>query len=147
MQDSESRPFNIAGPPRGNGQLVLVVDDEPLIRELTKRTLNSFGYRTVTAKDGAEAVGVYADKSNDISLVITDMMMPVMTGEEAVDELKRMDPLVKIVAVSGMDLSSHTRDVVNAFLPKPYSASQLLRLIGRVLSAPLTTVQDAQMAR
>lgn len=133
MQQHPSQPLSTADPPRGQGELVLVVDDEPLIRELTQATLNSFGYRTLTANDGAQAVGLYADKSKEISLVITDMMMPVMNGEAEIDELKRIDPSVKIVAVSGRDLNSHTRDEVDAFLPKPYSAGDLLRLIGRVL--------------
>lgn len=124
-------------PPRGRGELVLVVDDEPFILEMTTNTLNSFGYRTLTANDGAEAIGLYVDKSNDISLVITDMMMPVMNGEEVVEELKRIDPLVKIVAVSGMALNPRTHNVVNAFLPKPFLGTDLIRLIGRVLKGPV----------
>jgi CheY-like chemotaxis protein len=137
MQQYPSQPSPITEPPRGHGELVLVVDDERYIRELTRATLNSFGYRTLTANDGAEAVGLYADNSKEISLVITDIMMPVMSGEAAIDELKRIDPSVKILAVSGRDLNSHTKDEVDAFLPKPYSAADLLRLIGQVLRGPV----------
>jgi two-component system cell cycle sensor histidine kinase/response regulator CckA len=133
MQEYPPQPSSLAEPPRGHGELVLVVDDELYIRELTRATLNSHGYRTLTANDGAEAVGLYTDKSKEISLVITDIMMPVMNGEAAIDELKRIDPSVKIVAVSGLDLNPHTVDEVDAFLPKPYSAADLLRLIGHVL--------------
>ena len=120
-------------PSRGSGELVLVVDDEPSMRELTAATLNSFGYRTMTANDGAEAVRLYSDKAGEISLVITDMMMPVMPGPATIDELKRIDPAVKIVAVSGMPINLQVRGSVNAFLYKPYSAMELLRSIERVL--------------
>jgi PAS domain S-box-containing protein len=119
--------------PRGHGQLILVVDDEIAIREMTQRTLEAFGYKVITAANGAEAVAIYVQKAQDIALVLTDMMMPVMDGAAAVIEFKRINPLVKIVAVSGLNLMGETKSAVSRFLPKPYLALELIQLVGEVL--------------
>ncbi len=66
--------------PRGNGETVLMVDDEASILTITSQTLEAFGYRVLTARDGAEAVAVYAEHKDEIAVVLTDMMMPVMDG-------------------------------------------------------------------
>eukprot|EP01031_Cornospumella_fuschlensis_P019632 gene19632-24054_t len=66
--------------PRGNGEVVLVVDDEESVRSITRRTLEAFGYNVMTACDGAEAVAIYAQHRASIKVVLTDMMMPVMDG-------------------------------------------------------------------
>ena len=66
--------------PLGNGELILVVDDEDSIREITRSTLETFGYTVLTASDGTEALALYADKKNEIAVVLTDMVMPFMDG-------------------------------------------------------------------
>jgi CheY-like chemotaxis protein len=66
--------------PLGNGELILVVDDEASIREITKETLEASGYRVLTGNDGTEAIALYATHAQNIALVITDMMMPYMSG-------------------------------------------------------------------
>jgi PAS domain S-box-containing protein len=123
--------------PRGRSELVLVVDDEAAIRLITKRTLESIGYRVITASDGAEAVALYAKQGHQIAVVLTDIMMPVMDGEATIQVLKRLNPAVRIVAVSGLDVSENVAKVarvgVNDFLPKPYTAQTLARVIREVL--------------
>jgi hypothetical protein len=119
--------------PRGQGELILVVDDEFAICEMTRRTLESFGYRVVTAVNGAEAVEIYSRKNREIALVLTDMMMPVMDGAAAILEIKRINPAAKIVAVSGLNIHPDIRASAHDFLAKPYSAIELVQLVRDVL--------------
>ncbi len=126
--------------PRGNGELILVVDDELSVREITQQTLETFGYRVILAVDGADAVATYATHKEEISLVLTDMTMPVMDGSAAIQILRRFNPSVRIIAASG--LASHncvtdaTKLGVKHFLAKPYTAEALLKTIRQVLLAP-----------
>jgi PAS domain S-box-containing protein len=119
--------------PRGHGELILIVDDEFAIRDMTRRTLESYGFRVVVANNGAEAVKLYSEKSGEISLVITDMMMPVMDGAAAVKELKRINPDVKIIVVSGLAIREETRMGVSDFLAKPYTAPELVQMVCHVI--------------
>ncbi len=125
--------------PRGNGETILVVDDEASVRIITKQTLHAFGYNVLTAADGAEAVAVYAQNAKEIAVVLTDMMMPVMDGPAMIHALRRIDPGVKVVAASGLSPESHMAkapsDTVKAFLPKPYTARTLLKTLSDVLGA------------
>jgi PAS domain S-box-containing protein len=123
--------------PRGNGESVLVVDDETSILEVTKDTLEAFGYRVYTAEDGAQAIGVYATHRERISVVLTDMMMPVMDGAALISALRRISSHVKIIAASGLkdngNVARATGSGVRHFLAKPYSADALLTMLHRVL--------------
>lgn len=123
--------------PRGNGELILVVDDEASVRDITRQTLEAFGYRVLTATDGADAVALYGRQGDDIALVLTDLMMPIMDGATLIRALRRMDPDVRIVAASGIGtnggLVRAADSGVKDFLPKPYSADTLLQVLARVL--------------
>ena len=88
--------------PRGRGELILVVDDEAAVREITKQTLEAYGYRVVLATDGADAIAVYARESAEIAAVLTDMMMPVMDGPATIQVLRRINPGLPIIAASGL---------------------------------------------
>ncbi len=127
---------------RGRGELILVVDDEPRIRDITRRMLEAFGYRVLLAADGAEAVAVFTARQPEIAAVLTDMMMPVMDGAATIHAMRALSPTVPIVAVSGMAHgheppadraggSRHTRH-----LPKPYTTEELLRVIDAALHEP-----------
>jgi PAS domain S-box-containing protein len=129
-------PFK-ADVPRGRGELVLVVDDEDGVREITERTLKHFDYRVVTAENGAVAVDIYSKQAEEIDLVVTDMTMPVMDGPSAVKAIKRINPAAKIVAVSGISIDDETKANVSNFLAKPYSALDLIKTIREVLDMPL----------
>jgi len=123
--------------PRGNGETVLVVDDEGSIRDITKQTLEAFGYRVVTATDGADAVATYGRMGKDIDVVLTDMVMPIMDGPATVRALKHMNPDVKIIGASGFGANGRVVQALDSgvehFLPKPYTADTLLSIIHRVL--------------
>lgn len=119
-------------PSGGHGELVLVVDDEATVRKVTQQTLESSGYRVVLAADGIEAVSVYAARKQEIAVVITDMMMPVMDGPSMIQVLLRINPQVRIIAASG--LHAHAASMgVRQFIPKPYTAETLLKTLHLVL--------------
>ncbi|MCC5807724.1 MAG: PAS domain S-box protein [Opitutales bacterium] len=122
--------------PRGRGQLILVADDEAAVLELTRRTLEAYGYSVVTAEDGARAVALLALRREEIDLVLTDMMMPVMGGGAVISAIRRIQPAIPVIAASG--LNSEDKDpageaVADAFLLKPYSAETLLSTVNRLL--------------
>ena len=123
--------------PRGKGETVLVVDDEASILSITTQTLRAFGYKVLTATDGADAVGVYAQHKGEIDVVLTDMMMPVMNGSAAIHALMRLNPSVKIIAMSGLYDNEHRAKASGAgvehFLDKPYTAATLLKSLRTVL--------------
>lgn len=123
----------------GEGELILVVDDEAPIREITKATLEAHNYRVLTANEGIEAISLYAQYRDEISVVLTDMMMPSMNGQVTICILQRINPQVKIIALSGLvsnDKIALAAGVgVKAFLSKPYTARELLNTINDVLRA------------
>jgi len=123
--------------PLGHGELILVVDDEESIREITRGTLETFGYTVLTASDGTEALAIYADKKNEIAAVLTDMVMPFMDGQATIRALQRMNPKVRIIAASGLGAGQRagegTLEGVSVFLNKPYTAEKLLKTLAQVL--------------
>jgi PAS domain S-box-containing protein len=135
--------------PRGRNELILVVDDEELILEVARNALERFGYRTLLAKNGTEAVALYAIHRGDIAVVITDMAMPVMDGAATILALRTINPDVRIIGSSGQGTEStmkagKLRSVgVTHFIAKPYTAETLLHTLARVLgreSTPSVTV-------
>ena len=134
---TEVAPPTLPTVPRGNGELVLVIDDEFSIRDITKQTLEAFGYHVLTAGDGAEGVALYAKHAHEIAVVITDMMMPILDGPATIQVLTRINPAVKIIGASGIDSGESKakamRSGVKFFLLKPYTAETLLRLFREVL--------------
>jgi CheY-like chemotaxis protein len=125
---------------RGNGELVLVVDDEESVRFVTQKTLERFGYRVLLAANGAEAVARYAQQRAEIAVVLTDMAMPVMDGPATILALKAMNPAVKIIGSSGHASQGGVAKAVGAgvqhFVPKPYTAETLLKVLADVLARP-----------
>jgi PAS domain S-box-containing protein len=126
--------------PRGSGETILVVDDETSILAITGQTLEHFGYRVLNAHDGAEAVAIYAERRNEISVVLTDMMMPIMGGTSLVSVLLRINPAIKIVRSSGLSLhgsgNTFPEGAVKHFLTKPYTADSLIKTIRAILDEP-----------
>lgn len=118
---------------RGDGELILVVDDESSVREITRQTLETFGYRVVTARHGADAVAIYAQRGREIAMVLTDMVMPIMDGPATILALKGLDPEVRIITASGVGtregVARATELGSRSFLQKPYTAKTLLEAI------------------
>lgn len=138
-QDSVEANIAQTDLPLGNGELILVVDDEEAIREITRGTLETFGYQVLTATDGTEALAMYADRKNDIAVVLTDMVMPFMDGPATIRALKKMNPQVKIIAASGLNPRNNpgegVLEGVELFLSKPYTAEKLLKALAQILNS------------
>jgi PAS domain S-box-containing protein len=137
LSEARTKQSQKLNPSRGNGETIMVVDDEASIRTITKQTLQAFGYRVLTASDGAEAVALYAEKKNEIAVVLTDMMMPVMNGTNVIRVLSRINPAIKVVAASGLAVNGSWDSApglnIKHFLTKPYTAEALLKSIHAVL--------------
>jgi len=126
----------VAPLPHGQGELVLIVEDEEHIRTLTEKTLERHGYRVLPAHHGAEAVALYA-QHRDVAVVLTDVAMPVMDGFTTISALRAINPLVRVIASSGhATKEAHARALlagVTASITKPYTIDALLRTIHAVL--------------
>jgi CheY-like chemotaxis protein len=129
-----SFPVETTEVPRGSGELVLVVDDEVIIREITKTTLEMNGYRVLVASDGLEAMELYKAEGKNIAVVITDMMMPRMNGAIMILEMRKINPNVRVLAVSGLqeDVDS-LQNQYTRFLSKPYTSEKLVRNLDELL--------------
>ena len=125
--------------PRGDGQLALVVDDEESIREITRQTLEAFGYKVMLANDGAEAVSIFARHKANIDIVLTDLMMPFMDGPATIQVLLKMNPNLRIIAASGISPAGGESKLialgVKHFLPKPFTADTLLKVMHECLKS------------
>jgi two-component system, cell cycle sensor histidine kinase and response regulator CckA len=121
----------------GQGELVLVVDDEPLIQQVTQTSLEASNYRVLLASTGIEAIAVYAEYQHEIAVVLMDMMMPAMDGVTAIRMLQKLNPDLKVIATSGLasnnQLTETLGPAVKAFLPKPYTPNELLASLQTVL--------------
>ncbi len=139
LEEIETPPVENLELPRGHGELILVVDDEGAIRKITQTSLETYGYRVLMASDGIEAIALYAQHKEEISLVLIDMMMPEMDGPTAIRTLRKIEPQVKIVGVSGLVSNDKLAQVatlsVKTFLSKPYTTQELLNTIDGVLSS------------
>lgn len=127
---------------RGQGELVLVIDDEPSIRATMEALLRSAGYDVLLACDGADGVAHFAGRSAEVRLVITDLMMPVMDGMQAIRALRSIAPRVPVIAMGGV--STQRRNLEEAFgsglrfLQKPFTAEKALALVQESIDAQRT---------
>ncbi len=126
--EAKNTPF-----PVGNGELILIVDDEKNIRQVTSATLEKYGYQTLAASDGAEALAIYKQNSEKIALVLTDMAMPVMDGATLIRALQQLDSPPKIISASGLTTEHKTEINADAFLTKPFTAEKLLNTVANLL--------------
>ena len=127
--------------PVGKGELILVVDDEAAIREITKATLEAYGYKVQDANDGTEGVALYVQSKGKIKLVLTDIMMPFMDGPAMIRALQKINREVKIIAVSGLAENVKVSEVAGTgeitFIQKPYTTEKLLTTLREVLDKNL----------
>jgi PAS domain S-box-containing protein len=121
-------------PDQGDGETILVADDEPLVRALARSALERKGYRVLEASDGAEAVAVFRREQLRVALVVLDASMPHMSGAQAFDAIRGISPCVKVLFASG-----HEADVIGGaaaeFLHKPYTPSSLAAAVRKALDA------------
>jgi signal transduction histidine kinase/CheY-like chemotaxis protein len=117
---------------------ILLVDDEPIIRNLGSNMLKSFGYEVILAADGEEALETWDARRGEIDLVILDLVMPGKNGEEVLREIRGRDPDATVLITSGFQFERNASDLRRAgaagFLPKPFIATSLSRAIAAALA-------------
>ncbi len=125
-------------PSKGKNELILVVDDETAIRQITKTSLENYKYRVLTAKDGIEAIAIYAERKTEISVVLLDLMMPNLDSLTVIRTLKTLNPQVRIVAMSGLAANESITKTfgtgIPTFLAKPFTVDELLNAVSTVNS-------------
>ena len=118
-------------------ETILVADDEDDVRAMVRAMLESFGYRVLEARDGREAVDLYRERSGEIDLVLLDMMMPGMTGEEAFAEIRRISPSARAVLASGYPDRRGAGDMAasgfSGYLQKPFRRRELGQMLSEAL--------------
>jgi two-component system cell cycle sensor histidine kinase/response regulator CckA len=137
--DSESAA-GAASAPRGEGELLLIVDDEKKIRDTIRDLLVKYGYQVITAADGAEATVEYARHGKDIKVVITDLEMPIMDGVTLVQVLKKMNPSLAAIVSSGVasmeGMEQRRKELetlgVRQILTKPYTVVDILHALDQI---------------
>jgi PAS domain S-box-containing protein len=123
--------------PTGHGETILIVDDELAIREVAKVVLSKSGYKVLAADDGPSALALFMQQSKEIDVVLTDVVMPIMSGMVLARTLRKMDVKAKVIVSSARDSDYNPGELtdigVQGCLDKPYSRATLLRAVDRVL--------------
>lgn len=136
VEDTGKQTFLELEPPAGSGELILVVDDETSILEITKTSLETYNYQALIARDGIEAIALFAKHDHDIKVVLIDLMMPNLDSMTTIRTLQKLNPQVRIVVMSGLAsnevLSKAASTNVQAFLAKPFTAWELLNTLQKV---------------
>jgi len=133
MTDSESN--EMAGSATEHGETILLVEDEPAVRQLFAQALVRAGYHVYEARNGQEAMKVYDQHGDSIDLLITDMRMPFMGGAELAEHLRARRGTLKMICVSGYP-SPGGNELTSDFLAKPFSRDALLSKVREVLDRP-----------
>jgi two-component system cell cycle sensor histidine kinase/response regulator CckA len=129
--------------PRGSGEMILLVDDEPAMRDAVRQVLELHNYRVITAGDGEEAVRVFVEHRDSIKAVVTDLDMPVMSGEELIRSLRVLEGSVRFIVMTGSSGTDSQRGLaamgINEVLPKPCEPARLLKKLHGMLQAGANT--------
>lgn len=138
--DAEENGAEAAAPaiPSGNGELILVVDDEESVLGLMQTILEKKGYKVILAKESTEALSLFAQQMNDIKLVLTDLMMPYMDGFTLIRTMQRMKVSMKFIAFTGYAEETRMAELtslgVSVCLTKPFNNEKLLASVHAVIN-------------
>jgi PAS domain S-box-containing protein len=134
-----AEPAVAQAPATGAGETVLILEDEPAMREVTRRILSRNGYNVLAAASGRDAIEIVASHPGDIDVLLTDVIMPHMLGQEAAKRIRALRPGVKVLFMSG-----HTHGLLNTqgvleagvnLLEKPFTGASLLMTLGQVIAS------------
>jgi two-component system cell cycle sensor histidine kinase/response regulator CckA len=117
-------------------ETILVVEDEPAVRQLVAAALERAGYRVFEARDGEAALSLFNENEAAIDLIVTDLRMPQMDGAELVRLLRARAPTLKVICVSGYPGTGSDLTVTGHYLAKPFSKADLLNKVREVLDGP-----------
>jgi len=138
---SEDRLTKTSKPGKGSAETIMVVEDEPDLRELVVQVLEARGYTVLSAGSGKQAMEQWSQRRHDIDLLLTDMVMPDgMTGCELADRLRTDAPKLRVIYTSGHTAGVPGTDLAHVeehqFLAKPYRPSKLLEIVRTCLDRP-----------
>lgn len=137
---AESAPTRVADMPKGNGELILIADDEAAILEMARVALEAANYRVLLATDGAEAVARGAENKAELRLAVLDVGMPILGGAAAQRALHKINPALRIIRVTGSVASAESAALEKSdgftLLQKPFSVGQLLVAVHETLQRP-----------
>jgi PAS domain S-box-containing protein len=124
--------------PNGNGECILIIDDEEAILAITRSALENYGYRVLSANGGVEAIALFAEKQKEIDLIITDLNMPFMNGNVIIAALRKIRPGIKIIVATGSDQEKFAAPEdpvkVEAFIRKPFTMEQLITTVHQLFA-------------
>ena len=124
-------------PPKGKGETILLVDDEPNFLEIASRQLTGNNYKVITVSNGKEALELYENHRDQINLIILDLIMPKMGGEECLQALLRMAPTVRVLVASGAQMTGMAEELkasgAKGLIKKPFNISHLLEKIRKII--------------
>ncbi len=127
-------------PPRGQGEMILVVDDEASVRDSVRRTLETHGYRVITASHGVDGLAAFSDHRASVRAVLTDMMMPVMNGPAMITALRALEPNLPVLGMTGLPDRTGVKGFehvkLSVLLAKPFTGGDLLRALHAALVEP-----------
>lgn len=125
--------------PKGNRELILLIEDELEVAEMAAEMLGSQGYRVIVTHDGVAALKIYERIGRQIALVILDFFLPILDGDAVFDELRALNPDISVVLSSGFaeqtKISSMLTQGLRGFIPKPYTSERLLMQVRSILDA------------
>ena len=114
-----------------------MVDDDDVVRGLCQQILEKANYKVIVATNGQEALALYNQRKDEISLVLLDVIMPVMGGRRCLEELLALNPSLKVIIISGYQAETSANDLVSAgakaAIYKPFRPNKVLEVIGDVL--------------
>ena len=128
---------------------IMLVDDDPDLRQVLSRTIDSMGYQVVMAKSGEEALGKYRELDGRVDLVVMDLGMPGMGGKRCLQEIVKLNSTQKVLIASGYSTLGKMEETLDegavAYISKPFKRSELLATLRRILdNEPLPDNEDAQ---
>lgn len=146
----QAKPVITATVPRGNGEVILIIDDELNVGSATGKMLEKHGYKTIVCASGDDALEIFRSQKESIGLVITDIMMPVMDGVTLAKTLRNIHPQIKILPSSGLgrDLGGkfNVKELetlgIGDFLAKPYTVERLLMIVRECMDAPASEIPE-----
>ncbi|MEX1139469.1 MAG: PAS domain S-box protein [Bacteroidota bacterium] len=137
VDPQEEKTADVEELPQGNGELIMIVEDEPMLRDLVADVLKGQGYGVLVASNGKEAVELYQTQKEKTSLVILDMIMPEMDGQATFRALRAINPSLKVLISSGFSQENTVQRLLSdgaaGFVGKPYQTDDLLKIVANQL--------------
>ncbi len=131
----------------GGNETILLVDDEALVIDVGVQLLEKLGYTVFEAQNGRDAIRIFTEPNRTIDMLILDIVMPDMGGGEVYDQIKRIDPNVKVLLSSGYSIDGQATEILNrgceGFIQKPFNMEDLSKKIREVLTRPCKSTQGS----